>query len=567
VVGAFLVSCGNTPDKKFQKVPDNPSNPNNPSGLCGNGVLDPGENCDPQASGADRCPTECPDAELECADIVLVGSANDCTARCEVRPVGCIDGDGCCSLGCDANSDSDCTNVCGDGVVDANETCDGDCPTSCDDNNACTVDSFTGSAETCSLVCVNTPRTTCVDNDGCCPAGCTSDNDNDCSDTCGNGVVDQNETCDGDCPTSCDDGNACTQNILTGSAATCSAACSFPSITSCRNNDGCCPVGCNSQNDNDCTACVPVTSCADLGANCGTINNGCSPVNCGSCSGGEICDGNRCVVNTPTTYVGAACASDGQCSSGLTCITQGSGVTGGYCTRQCTQNSQCGAGAHCGQKNQDGTGICLKSCSNTAECGRTSYECFDADRAGLAECWPVGSGSAAIGAACSHIATCSGGQGAFCLLPESGFYQGYCTKDCSLDSDCGTGNHCSLFGVCLKNSCTRTIGYANHDADDDGRLECWPAATGALPVGASCNNLWECSGGSYGICLKESSGLPGGYCSVLCDPGQGSCHSGAVCVNVADGSLCMDSCGPGDPCRSSYTCAEVDFEVGDVCWL
>jgi hypothetical protein len=70
--------------------------------------------------------------------------------------------------------------VCGDGVVDSGEVCDQNCPASCDDADACTADTSTGSAQSCDLVCANAPITQCVDADGCCPSGCTAANDTDC---------------------------------------------------------------------------------------------------------------------------------------------------------------------------------------------------------------------------------------------------------------------------------------------------------------------------------------------------------------------------------------------------
>ncbi len=70
--------------------------------------------------------------------------------------------------------------VCGNGTVDPGEVCDGNCPASCDDGDACTADASTGSAATCDLVCTNDPITQCTGGDGCCPSGCTSSTDSDC---------------------------------------------------------------------------------------------------------------------------------------------------------------------------------------------------------------------------------------------------------------------------------------------------------------------------------------------------------------------------------------------------
>lgn len=73
--------------------------------------------------------------------------------------------------------------ACGDGFVDITlgETCDppGSCPTACDDLDACTTDSMSGSAATCNVVCSAAPAA-CADGDGCCPAGCSNDIDIDC---------------------------------------------------------------------------------------------------------------------------------------------------------------------------------------------------------------------------------------------------------------------------------------------------------------------------------------------------------------------------------------------------
>ncbi len=73
------------------------------------------------------------------------------------------------------------TRTCGNGVRDPGETCDGDCPTACDDGDVCTADLLTGSAETCDAACRFTPIPICTGGDGCCPVGCTTATDPDCS--------------------------------------------------------------------------------------------------------------------------------------------------------------------------------------------------------------------------------------------------------------------------------------------------------------------------------------------------------------------------------------------------
>jgi len=77
----------------------------NASLTCNNGKVDAGETCDPPGS----CPTSCAQSADACMPNVLVGSAAGCTAACVVQPISaCVAGDGCCPMGCDASTDSDC---------------------------------------------------------------------------------------------------------------------------------------------------------------------------------------------------------------------------------------------------------------------------------------------------------------------------------------------------------------------------------------------------------------------------------------------------------------------------
>ena len=153
---------------------------------CGNGVVEPGERCD------GNCPSLCNDGN-SCTTDVRTGAEDTCSTYCQYSPIeGCSGDDGCCPAGCTWETDPDCSNSCGNGIVEDNETCDGeDCPLTCSDGNSCTDDLLTGSAETCSALCSFSPVIQCENEDGCCPAGCTTLNDADCSPLCGNGVVDE----------------------------------------------------------------------------------------------------------------------------------------------------------------------------------------------------------------------------------------------------------------------------------------------------------------------------------------------------------------------------------------
>jgi hypothetical protein len=163
---------------------------------CGNGMLDPDEQCDPAivAPNAGACPTlaDCDDHN-PCTSDSVAGAAGQCSARCMHDFVTtCGLADGCCPSGCTPVSDGDCSATCGNGLVDGSEKCDkaiaaaqpGACPTSCPPKSACTSYTLIGDANVCTAACVAQTTTTCsgaLASDGCCPPGCTLLNDGDCA--------------------------------------------------------------------------------------------------------------------------------------------------------------------------------------------------------------------------------------------------------------------------------------------------------------------------------------------------------------------------------------------------
>lgn len=145
---------------------------------CGDGIMDAGESCDP----AETCPVACDDGNA-CTFDALLGDPATCDVSCEVTSIDtCANDDGCCPAACGAIDDNDCSPSCGNGTLESGETCDpeGSCPTSCDDQNACTTDLLTGSAVNCNVTCSHTDVALCANNDGCCPTGCSAANDTDC---------------------------------------------------------------------------------------------------------------------------------------------------------------------------------------------------------------------------------------------------------------------------------------------------------------------------------------------------------------------------------------------------
>jgi hypothetical protein len=338
---------------------------------CGNGIVEPGEQCDKgiPAGQPGACPTGCDDGD-PCTTETMQGSPENCTARCVRRQVtDCGRDDGCCPSGCNATNDPNCVPTCGNGVIEAGETCDppSSCPTNCDDGNACTHDVATGSAAQCNVRCQHTAITACGASDGCCPAGCNANNDPDCQPSCGNGVIEPGEACDppSSCPTSCNDGNACTADQLFGSAANCTATCGHTPITACGPNDGCCPAGCGSGQDPNCQTAVCGNGVVEAGETCDTAiaqgQPGACPTSCN--------DGNACTIDALT---GSGCSK--QCTH--TAVTTCSLASDGCCPAGCNANNDADCTPRCGNgvveagETCDPPGSCptLASCNDGNAC-------------------------------------------------------------------------------------------------------------------------------------------------------------------------------------------------------
>lgn len=339
------------------------SKDNDCSQSCGDGELAKSETCEPMSSQY-PCPDSCDDKN-PCTSDLKTGSPDQCNVKCTNMPITArIAGDGCCPQGADASTDKDCMSVCGNGVKEPGELCDGNCPASCDDRDECTIDEQTGSAATCDIQCTHTDSSS---------AACL----------CGNGRKDANETCDNSSSTRCSTcvkTDSCTQVMTSGSAATCDLQCTMVPIAAPRNNDGCCPSSANASNDNDCKP-VCGNGVVEVGEKC----DGNCPTSCSDST--DLCAqetriGNGCSVqcsSTKVSYCGTytACKSNSDCASGFNCSGLGvciasntcddstpcpivPGVTarcisGGYCVAGCTSNNDCPPHTTCAPAPADST--------------------------------------------------------------------------------------------------------------------------------------------------------------------------------------------------------------------
>ncbi|HEX3697283.1 MAG TPA: hypothetical protein VH374_18055 [Polyangia bacterium] len=465
--------------------------------LCGNGLLDPGEMCDPAiaAPQAGACPPSCDDGNPCTAD---QRNGTGCQATCTHTPITSFAaGDGCCPSGSNRNQDSDCPAKCGNSVLEEGETCDPGasspvpCPASCPASpSACLKRVLTGDKDHCDAACEVQMVTTCsAQKDGCCPAGCNAATDPDCSATCGDGAVDAHngELCDtaivggaGACPTRCSDGLSCTADFLV-SAGTCQAACVFIPITTFAPGDACCPPGGHFAVDPDCApVCgngiveTPGESC-DFGADPAACASSCPPSNgCNTYAlqgSANDCSA-RCVPSAITT-----CQNDDGC-----CPATCDSLDDDDCQPTCG-NGVVEPGESCDRGISAGVaGACVASCDDENACT------MDFSSGTVAAC----------SRRCSHVAVTACISGDHC-----------CPPGCAAanDSDCGGTCGDGLIGggeTCDPPTSCPTSCPDDGDRCTDERLIGDPArctaACGHLPITA-------CSGA-----------ISDGCCPTGCDP-------------------------------------------------
>ncbi len=144
----------------------NNTNDSDCGAVCGNAIVEGTETCD------SNCPATCDDGNA-CTNDVRNGQSNQCNVTCSYSPkTSCVNNDGCCPAACNSVNDNDCSAMCGNGITEPPEKCDGaNCPTAmtCAAISACHV--LTGSAGQCTAQCV--PKVGCVacTIGGNCPCG------------------------------------------------------------------------------------------------------------------------------------------------------------------------------------------------------------------------------------------------------------------------------------------------------------------------------------------------------------------------------------------------------------
>jgi len=418
MLATWLIGCGgNSTDKP----------PADAGGVCGDGVVNSGEDCDDGAANGTTgctatCTFACVDPAIDCAaaptcQVATCGTDHVCAFIAETNGTSCGAGQVCKDGACISDG------TCGNGIVDGIEDCDfgggsngpntgckEDCTFSCADQAACDDANPCNGAETCDAITVGgqmgkkcSPGTGLANGTSCGAA-----------DICIN--------------------QACTPGICGDSYTTTPEECDDANVTmgdGCENN---CKYTCLST---DVTRnCTPADPCQGQGT-CSSTTHTCAPgtplANNTPCGTGGYCKAGVCTQPVCT---------NGMVELGETCD-DGNQTNGDGCDDDCTYScvnaaTDCGTPAAC-QKYQCTAGYTCQSVPDTAQngmtCGTSGQMCNNGSCTGGV----CGNGIKETGEQCDFGA----GNG-----PNTGC-ETNCTFSCTMaPSSCEDGNTCNGVSTC-----------------------------------------------------------------------------------------------------------------------
>ncbi len=233
--------------------------------------------------------------------------------------------------------------------------------------------------------------------------------------------------------------------------------------------------------------------------------------------------------------IGGACQRDADCLSGH-CDRQ---TASGYCTEACAVNTDCPAGSACEQVTH-GSGYCVRLCQRDSDC-RTGFACKPiyveclpqpgcqsnldcphqhACDSGTGLCEGALGNQADIGEMCRQTSDCGQGPRPYCLSPQDGFPNGYCTSMCHTDSECGPSHLC--VGGLVSGNSGLALCMASCAKDSDCRSQ-YVCATGEQrPFCApACHSDTDCFQNG------ETCDASTGHCSAPPVPDGGSADAGS----------------------------------------
>jgi cysteine-rich repeat protein len=421
----FLVGCGSNP---YTEVPDASINQNNNEnqnlnvGVCGDGVLNSGEECDDGPENSDTRPGACRSncRAAYCGDGVI-DSGEECEetdmAGTTCQTLGHTKG----ALGCtDCMFDTSGCSTCGDGIAEGTdetapgyETCDG---TDLRGQDCISVGQAQGTLA-CSATC------------GWDVSGCVGT-----SAECGNGVVEPGE--------GCDDGNHDnTDGCPDGVGGTCQPAqCGDGFVWA--GNEGC-DDG-NAFNGDDCPD---------------GVNGTCEWSSCGD---GHVHSQNEDCDPGSNPYCHADCrgvCGDGNLDLGFEVCDDGNNVDEGVCTADC--QGECGDGIVDPGEVCDGDPGCRLDCTwavcgnGTCDCGAETPSSCPSDCANAQSCCGA---SGPVGSATNCSSTPGHPNGQCCTDGLCVHYMTDASEVLNYPAgipNCGAcGNNCAPGQICSMGTCS-----------------------------------------------------------------------------------------------------------------
>jgi hypothetical protein len=232
---------------------------------------------------------------FQCEDNDSSTTSSCSNGKCVYTKItSCTSNDGYCPSGCTAVNDNDCSYICGNGIREGNEKCDGT------NLGGATCSGVLGAGYTGTLKCFSG---LCTFDTSLCVAPCTcSDDGNICTtDSCINGICQHTSLTGNSCLS---DGNVCT-NDLCGVNGTCAHA----------PISGCCTSSSQCSDSNACTT----DSCSGNACTHSTISNCCASAS--QCNDNNICTTDGCSGSNSctNTVINNCCTSTSQCGSNQVC--------------------------------------------------------------------------------------------------------------------------------------------------------------------------------------------------------------------------------------------------------
>jgi len=324
--------------------------------------------------------------------------------------------------------------------------------------------------------------------------------------------------------------------------------------------------------------CTTSTECSSTGRVCEGIAGGTSKICTNDCAsaGATTCpSGFTCQASTAgfacLPQIGAPdqckfCQTGGECSSGL-CLRFDSGAANGvtFCSVNCTENAQCGAGYTC--QLPDGFCVpnamtCTNQCQNATQCA-AGYTCTGGT------CTPRGDtgDSCAVSLVCRGCNVCTresaSSDALYCRACCAGQGRGGFCNACA-NAACGAGNTCVALttgnsSVCLPGtSAPTTCAACNGTQCANGlqcvvgrcRAPCNPAAPG------TCTACFSLAGGGSCACADEIAG-EGEACGQVNNT-LAVCGAGLACIGTTS-PTCRARCDINVPssCRTGQTCQQM----------